>query len=149
MLGLYDKLAPRIMSEGKLAEQDHWTMLRQEVVDGHQELCRFLREQRDSDLAVLVDIGVWMRMMDMVSGVVAESPDQKVWPLCIGSQALVKDIKQRYSQMGASTRSQERLAPLGAVVDFLYDHWVDMPPPTQTRVVKTHDKIHDLWTRMH
>ena len=148
VLGLGNKLAPRLMSEGKLAEEDNWTMLRQEVVDGHQELCRFLREQRDEDLAVLVDIGVWMRMMDMVAGAVLDSPDNSAWPLCIGSPALLKDMKQRYSQMGASTKGAERVVLLGSVVDYLVDHWVDAPPPSQARVIKTREKIRDLWARM-
>ena len=148
VLGLSNKLGPRLMSEGKLAEQEEWTMLRQEVVDGHQELCRFLREQRDEDLAVLVDMGVWMRMMEMVAGMVIDSPDRNLWPLCVGSPALIKDMKQRYAQMAGSTRSNERIVALGSVVDFLYDHWVDMPPPSQNRVAKSRDKIHDLWARM-
>ncbi|MDB6138411.1 MAG: hypothetical protein JWO94_1483 [Verrucomicrobiaceae bacterium] len=149
VLGLGDKLAPRLMSEGKLAEQDQWATLRQEVVDGHQELCRFLREQRDEDLAVLVDMGIWMRMMDMVSGVVMESPDASVWPLSIGSPALLKDLKQRFSQMTPITRSQERIVALGDVVDFLCRHWLDAPPPTVSRVAKTRDKIREQWAKLH
>ena len=148
VLGLGDKLAPRLMSEGKMAERDNWTSLRQDVVDGHQELCRCLREQRDEDLAILVDMGIWMRMMDMVSGIVVESPDASVWPLSIGSPALLKDMKQRYSQMALSTRKQDRIASLGELLDYLCRHWVDSPPPSLLRVTKTHDKIHEEWARL-
>ncbi|MDB6006340.1 MAG: hypothetical protein JWR15_3327 [Prosthecobacter sp.] len=148
VLGLGDKLAPRLMSEGKLAEQELWNTLRQDVVDGHQELCRFLREQRDEDLAILVDMGIWMRMMDMVSGIVVESPDAAVWPLCVGSPALLKDLRQHYSQLAESTRKQERIALLGELVDYLCKHWVDASPPSLMRVTKTRDKIHDQWAKL-
>lgn len=149
VLGVGDKLAPRLMAEGKLAEQDQWTSLRQEVVDGHQELGRFLREQRDEDLAILVDLGVWMRMLDMVSGVVVDSPDQQVWPLCIGSPALLKEMRQRFGQMSISARKQDRIASIGDALEFLCRHWIDAPPPTQVRVTRSRDKIHDHWVKLH
>ena len=149
VLGLENKVSPRLMSQGKLAEREQWSTLRQDVVDGHQELCRFLREQRDEDLAILVDMGVWMRMLDMVSGVVVESPDAGVWPLCIGSPALLKDLKQRYSLLGENTRKLDRIAALGELMDYLCRHWVDAPPPSILRVTKARDKIHDQWMKLH
>jgi hypothetical protein len=118
-------------------------------VDGHQELCRFLREQRDEDLAVLVDVCLWMRIMDMVSGVVVDSPDASVWPLSIGSPALLKDLQQRYSHMAESTRKQDRIASLGETMNYLCRHWIDAPPPTQARVLKTRDVIREEWAKMH
>ena len=149
VLGVGDKIAPRLMAEGKLAELDQWTSLRQEVVDGQQELGRFLREQRDEDLAILVDLGVWMRMLDMVSGVVVDSPDQSVWPLCVGSPALLKEMKQRYGQMSGTIRKQERVASIGETLEFLCRHWIDAPAPGQARVARSRDKIHDHWVKLH
>ena len=148
VLGLGDKLAPRLMSQGKMAELDEWKPLRQAVVDGHQELCRVLREQRDEDLAVLVDMGVWVRVMDMVSGVVVDSPDPSVWPLCIGSPALLKDLKQRFSQMSDTTRRLERIASLGDLIDMLCRPWVNAPPPTLAEVKMTHEKVSDQWVKL-
>jgi len=89
VLGFSEKLAPRLMAQGKLAEEGNWEALRQEVVDGHQELCRVMHEQRDDDLAVLVDLGIWMRMLEMVSTVVAESGEPTSWPMAIGSPTLL------------------------------------------------------------
>jgi hypothetical protein len=148
VLGLGDKLTPRLMAQGKMAELDEWKDLRQEVVDGHQELCRVLREQRDEDLAVLVDMGVWVRVMDMVSGMVVDSSDPSVWPLCVGSPALLKDLKQRYSQMSEATRHQERIASLGDMLDLLYRHWVNAPPPTLEEVKMTRDHVRDQWAKL-
>ncbi len=148
VLGLGDKLAPRLMSQGKMAEMDQWRDLRQEVVDGHQELCRVLREQRDEDLAVLVDMGIWVRVMDMVSGLVVDSSDPSVWPLCVGSPALLKDLKQRFSQMSEATRRQERIASLGQMLDLLCRHWVNAPPPTLEDVKMTRDEVKDQWAKL-
>lgn len=148
VLGLENKVSPRLMSQGKLAEHEKWATLRQDVVDGHQELCRFLREQRDEDLAILVDMGIWMRMMDMVSGVVVESPDVTVWPLSVGSPALIKDLKHRYSLLSENTRKLDRIATLGELLAYLDRHWVDASPPSQLRVTKTREKIHDQWVKL-
>ena len=67
MLGIGEKMRPRLMAQAKMAEMDEWKNLRQEIVDSHQELTRLLREQMDEDLSVLVDIGAWMRSLEIVS----------------------------------------------------------------------------------
>ncbi len=148
VLGMGDKVAPRLMSEGKMAELDDWKGLRQDVVDGHQELCRLLRDQRDEDLAVLVDMGVWMRMMDMVSGMVVDSSDPSVWPLCVGSPALLKDLKRRFSTLSEATRHQERIASVGDLLDLLCRHWVNSPPPTLEEVKMTQEHVKDQWAKL-
>ncbi len=144
VLGLNEKLTPRFLAQGKLAEQDKWQDLRQEVVDGHQELCRVLHEQRDEDLAVLVDLGIWLRMLEMVSGIIAESDDSRVWPLAIGSPALLHDMKTRYEQMSEPTRKLERITQIGDVLDYLCRHWDNDTIPEKDRVVKAHQKIEML-----
>ncbi len=144
VLGLNEKLTPRFLSQGKLAEKDHWQDLRQEVVDGHQELCRVLHEQRDEDLAVLVDLGIWMRLLEMVSGIIAESEDTSVWPLAIGSPALLNDMKTRYGQLTESTRKLEHITQIGDVLDYLCRHWDNDTIPEKDRVTKAHQKIEML-----
>lgn len=148
VLGLNEKLAPRLMAQGRLAEQDKWSDLRQEVVDGHQELCRVLHDQRDEDLAVLVDLGIWLRMLEMVSGIVTEANEPAMWPLAVGSPALVTDLKGRFDKLSDTTRKHERISPIGDALDYLQRHWTSPNPPDADRVFNSHRKIEVLMRRL-
>lgn len=150
VLGLSDKITPRLMSMAKLAEMSKWGDLRQEAVDGQQELTRILREQRDDDLAVLVDLGSWMRGLEISSTVVAEVPDATVRPLSIGSLDLLKDLRQRYAQLSAPARAHSTLASVDDLLGFLIRAWsgVGDQRPSQEVVTKTRDKISNLMRRL-
>lgn len=141
VLGLNEKLAPRLMSQGKLAEKDKWTDLRQEVVDGHQVLCRVLHEQRDEDLAVLVDLGIWLRLLEVVSHVVEESQDKAMLPLAIGSPKLLLDLQNRFGRISEAVRMGENVASIGDALDFLCRHWDNDLEPDLERVQMSHRKI--------
>jgi hypothetical protein len=142
VLALGEKASPRIMSAAKLAETEKWLELRQEVVDGHQELCRLLREQKDDDLAQLLDLGVWMRMLELVSTMVVEAKDPTLWKLAAGSPELVKDLHGRYAQMGLTTRQAEKMSKLGEVTDYLVKTWTpENIAPTEGDALKTRDRV--------
>jgi hypothetical protein len=147
-LGLGEKLTPRLMSQGKLAETEDWAGLRQEVVDGHQELCRLLKEQRDEDLATLVDIGVWVRLLHVVAGMVAESDEAALFPMCIGSESLLKELQSRYTHLSAAARKHDRIAALGTLIDTVANYWINLPLPEKERVVRTRDKLQEIMTRV-
>lgn len=147
-LGLGERLTPRLMSQGKLAEMEDWASLRQEVVDGHQELCRLLKEQRDEDLAILVDIGVWVRLLHVVSSIISESEETALFPLCIGSESLLKELQSRYSHLSEKTRTHDRITALGTLIDTVARYWIDAPPPEKERVVKTRDKLGEMINRV-
>ncbi len=150
VLGLSDKVSPRLMAMAKLAEMSKWGDLRQEVVDGHQELTRLLREQRDEDLAILVDLGAWMRVIEVSSTLVAEAPETSVKPLCIGSVDLLKDLRQRFSQLSKRTQQHETLVQVVEMLDFLIRGWSNPSnlPPTQEFVAKTNDKLKSLMRKL-
>ena len=148
VLGLSEKLAPRLMAQGKLAEEANWDDLRQEVVDGHQELCRVMHEQRDDDLAMLVDLGIWTRLLDMVSTVVAESGEPTSWPLTVGSPALLREMQNRFAKLSPATRLHERIVPLGDFLGHLSRQWDNNEPPTAERVAKSQEKIASLMRKM-
>jgi len=147
-LGLGEKLTPRLMSQGKLAEMEDWTGLRQEVVDGHQELCRLLKEQRDEDLSSLVDIGVWVRLLHVVAGILSESDEVGLYPLCIGSEALLKDLQGRFALLGATAKAHERISAMGTLIDTVARYWLNEVPPEKDRVIKTRDKLSEIITRV-
>jgi hypothetical protein len=142
-LGLGEKTKPRLMAQAKMAEMDDWASLRQEIVDGHQELLRQLREQRDEDLAVLVEIGAWMRALEIVSKLVVEIPEVDKRPLCIGSPALLAQLRQSFASLTELNRRSVLLQPVISVLTELEKVWSDRysGPPTKSMVTRTHDRL--------
>ncbi len=143
LLGLGEKMMPRLMAQAKMAESDEWPALRKEIVGGHQELMRVLREQKDEDLAVLVDIGAWMRSLEIVSKLVVEIPDVDKRPLCIGSPALLAKLRNDFSTLSDFTRRSAPLQPVIIVLTELEKVWNDrnIGPPTQGMVAGTHEQL--------
>jgi hypothetical protein len=150
VLGLSDKVSPRLMAMAKLAEMNKWGDLRQEAVDGHQELTRLLREQRDDDLAILVDLGAWMRVIEMSASLAMAAPEPSVKPLCIGSIDLLHDLKQRFSQLSTPVQQHETLIGIGEMIDYLIRNWSNPAnnPPSQEFVTKTNDKLKALMRKL-
>jgi len=142
-LGLGEKMRPRLMAQAKMAEMDEWKDLRQEIIDGHQELMRLLREQLDEDLAVLVDIGAWMRSLEIVSKLVVETPEVDKRSLCIGSPALLAEMRQNFASLSEPTRRSALLQPLIQVLTELEKTWgnVKAGAPTQSMVARTHERL--------
>lgn len=150
VLGLSDKMSPRLMAQGKLAEMEKWPDLRQEAVDGHQELARLLREQRDEDLAILVDLGVWLRILEIASSVAAEAPDPATRHLCIGSLDLLTDLQRRFAQVSQPARKIEPLALVGELIDYLLRNWSgdSGKQPSLEFAAKTHERIKTLMRKL-
>jgi hypothetical protein len=148
VLGAAQRMMPRLMAQGKLAETDKWPELRQDVVDGHQEIGRVLREQRDEDLAELVELGLWLRMIEIIDSIVMEANDPRAWPDMIGAPMLLSDLKARFARLTEPTRILERIAPVGDTIDFLGRQWINDREPDIERVTRTHDKISWLMRKL-
>lgn len=146
MLGLGEKLMPRLMAQGKMAEGSEWKALRHEIVDGHQELVRMLREQKDDDLALMIDLGLWLRVLEIVSTIVADTPAVDIRPLCIGSPAILQDLRDDFSRLSAPKREDTLVKRIGATIDEVSVTWkdVDKAPPTQLQVARTNEKLKEL-----
>lgn len=144
LLGLGEKIRPRLMTQAKMSESNDWKALRQEIVDGQQELMRLLREQRDGDLAVLVDLGSWIRTLEIVSQLVVETPQVDIWPLCIGSPALLSELRQEFASLSEPTRRSPVMQPVIELLQDLDKVWNNKRrgPPTQAMVAKTHEQLH-------
>lgn len=151
VLGLSDKVSPRLMAQRKLAEAGKWADLRQESIDGHQELTRLFREQHDDDLAILVDLGVWLRVLEVSSALMAdmEAPG-RAGRLSIGSIDLLKDLKQRFSLLSEPARRHESIALIGDLLDFLLRNWAAPANeiPSKEFVSKTHEKLKNLMRKL-
>ncbi|MDZ4402406.1 hypothetical protein [Prosthecobacter sp.] len=146
MLGLGEKLMPRLMAQGKMAEDSEWKDLRHEIVDGHQELVRLLREQRDEDLALMIDLGLWLRILEITSAIVAETAAVELRPLCIGSPAILQEMRDDFSRLSASKREEAILKRIGISIHEISTLWkdADKVPPTQIQVVTTQEMFTGL-----
>lgn len=149
-LGLGEKLQPRLMTQGNLAEKNSWKELRQELVDGHQEALRLLREQMDEDIALLIDIGVGLRLMEIVSAIIVAAPESDIPALCSGSPALLQELRNDFSQISIEKRGLPLLARVGAAITETSASWQDLDknPLTQARAAATGEKLKALMEEM-
>ncbi|MCA1964507.1 MAG: hypothetical protein LDL31_11225 [Prosthecobacter sp.] len=145
-LGMGERILPRLMAQAKMAEMDEWKDLRQEIIDGHQEIMRILREQQDEDLAILVGIGAWMRSLEIVSKLVVETPEVDKRPLCIGSPALLALLRQDFATLSEPTRRSALLQPLITLLSDLERTWGNLKSgaPTQSMVAGTHERLRSV-----
>ncbi|OYW76429.1 MAG: hypothetical protein B7Z37_08850 [Verrucomicrobia bacterium 12-59-8] len=150
MLGLGEKLLPHLMAQGKMAENNEWKELRSEIVDSHQVLLRMLREQKDDDLAVMIDLGLWLRLLDIVSSVVVENATVETRPLCIGSSAILQEIRDDFNRLGLPRHEEAMIKHIGAAIEEITTLWRGSAQnaPTEEQVTKTHDKLKEIMQMM-
>jgi hypothetical protein len=129
-----------------MAEDNQWKELRHEIVDGHQELVRMLREQRDDDLALMIDLGLWLRVLEIVSTIVTETPDVDIQPLYIGSPAILQDMHDDFSRISVPKREEAILKHIGSTLAELSATWQDLEqnPLSKDKVARIHVKIKEL-----
>jgi hypothetical protein len=150
MLGLGERMMPRLMTQAKMAESSEWKELRQELAAGQQELIQTLREQKDEDLAILVDLGVWMRSLEIASTLAVASPDLDIWPLCIGSPALLNKLSHDFATLSPPSRESALLKPVHETLAKLTAVWnkPDTGPPTQYEVTDAHERFKKVMEEM-
>lgn len=146
MLGLGEKLLPHLMAQGKMAESNEWKELRSEIVNSHQMLIRMLREQKDDDLAVMIDLGLWLRLLDIVSSVVVENAAVEVRPLCIGSPEILQAIRDDFNRLGMPRHQEPMIKHIGVAIEEISVLWrsTNPSPPTAEQVTKTQEKIKEI-----
>ncbi|WP_395742242.1 hypothetical protein [Prosthecobacter sp.] len=145
MMGLGEKLMPRLMAQGKMAESNEWKDLRHEIVDGHQELLRLLREQKDDDLAVLIDLGLWLRLLEISSSVVVETGSVEARPLCIGSPTILQDIRDDFNRLSMAKHDEALIKRIGTAIEEISSLWRGtQAEPTEEQVTKTNDKLKEI-----
>ena len=142
-LGFGEKVSPMLLGQAKLAEMEQWTELKVSVIEGYQALEQSLMDQRDEDLAVLLKLGVWVRTLEIVSSVVLESPEADFKKLCVGSPALIEELRGAYVQMPESVREGDVGKEVGLLLDFLWRNWgrPDLVEPNSDVVQKTHERL--------
>lgn len=142
-LGFGEKVTPMLLGQAKAAEMEQWEELRTTVIEGYGVLEQCLMEQRDEDLAVLLKLGVWLRTLEVVSSIVLEAPDADHKKLCVGSPALIEELRGEFAKVPQAVREGDVGKELGSLLDFLWRNWgrPDAEGPTPEVVLKTHERL--------
>jgi hypothetical protein len=142
VLGIGEKLSPALLSESKMAETQDWLNTRRQVGEIETQVEKLLVAQRDEDLAVLVNLGMWMRLFEITTTVFMADPELTHKSLCVGSVSLLDDLKARYDKLSATAKQNDPISRLGANLDLLQRHWSSAGPnPSQELVQLTAEKI--------
>ncbi len=149
-LGLGEKLLPRLMTQGNLAEQNAWKDLRQEIVDGHQQALKLLRDQMDDDLALLIDIGLVLRLFEIATALIVAAPEADVSLLCASSPSLLRDLQDDFGHLSTPKSEEALMLRVSALINEVARLWQDAEktPLTQTQAAETNDKLKGLMQEM-
>lgn len=122
-LGLAEKVKPRMLAESKMAETEDWEGVRKQVAASQATVEKLLADQRDDDLSLLVNLGMWLRMFEISSTLVHNDKDLQNKTLCIGSGPLLVALLARFERISETTRKADAVPFIGNVLDQLRKHW--------------------------
>ncbi|MBL9133669.1 MAG: hypothetical protein JNG86_20840 [Verrucomicrobiaceae bacterium] len=145
-LGVAEKLMPCLMAQGKMAESEQWKELQLEIADGHQDLLRLLREMQDEDLALLIDTGLWLRILEIASKLAAESPVVEARPLCVGAPNTLQEMRDRFDRISEKQRQSPLLQRIQTTLQTTHATWLAAAntAPDPNVVIKTHRSLEAL-----
>jgi hypothetical protein len=142
ILALSDKIGPDINAGSKMAEGEDWPALRKQVLLTQQHIEEVLNQQRDEDLAILMGIGLWVRLFDISTSLVINDAELQDKTLCIGSLPMLNELSARYERLSDTAQSNEAIALIGGVLEVLQRNWTRAEgQPSQELVQMTHDKL--------
>jgi len=124
-LGLIDKVKPRMLAESKMAETEDWEGVRKQVAESQVAIEKLLTDQRDDDLSLLVNLGMWLRLFEISSTLVHQDKDLQNKTLCIGSGPLLDELWARYGRISEAARNTDVMPMLGNVLGMLQRHWAN------------------------
>jgi len=145
VLGLADKITSDVNAGSKMAEVEDWPALRKQVMQTQQHIESVLNEQRDEDLAIVMNLGIWIRLFDIGSSLVVGEPALQDKSICIGSVPMLNELVARYERLTEPSRENETISWIGGVLEMLQRHWTAAEgKPTQELVQMTHEKLRFL-----
>lgn len=149
VLGMGEKVTPGFLGAAKAAEREDWPTVRKLVTESQVLIEKLLNDQRDEDLAALVDLGMWMRLFEITTAIVVNDEEIKNKTICIGSVPLLNSLKARYDKLSEMTRTNEAISKLGNVLDVLQRHWANTDGhPGPDVVTITSEKLNYLMNRL-
>lgn len=148
VLGLAEKVTPGLLAQSKMAEGEDWNGTRKQVAESQMLIEKLLNEQRDEDLAVLVNLGIWLRLFEITATIVHNDPTVENKLLSIGSLALVQNLALRYQILSETARKEEPVQMIGTALEMLQKHWSVADPPTQEVADFTWEKVSYLMNKL-
>lgn len=144
-LGLGEKLMPRLMAQGKMAEDSQWKELRQELVDGHREIVRLLHEQKDDDLVFMINLGLWLRVLEISSTIVVEVGSEELRPLCVGSPTRLQELRQYVAGLSVPKREETIIKQINVAIEQIAAAWKEPKAiPSADQALMTRETIKEL-----
>ncbi len=143
-LGFGEKISPMLLGQARQAEDGMWQELEAGVIEGQKLLGQHLTDQRDEDLAMLFNLGVWLRTLEIVSSLVTESEDSDIGGLCVGSPKLIVELRDNFATLPELTRENDETAKeLSMLLEFLWRTWARQPEvkPSPEMVRMTHERL--------
>ena len=101
---------------------------------------------QDEDLALLIDTGMWLRLLEVSSALVADLPGTDARPLCIGSPTTLQLMRDRFDRISSKKRQTPLLQLVQTALIDTQKLWLasaDSSPAAQT-VLKTRQNVGDL-----
>ncbi len=150
VLGVGEKVTSGVLAQSKMGENGDWAAARKQITETEQLIEKLLIEQKDEDLSILVELGVWVRLLEISTSVVSNNdPEVENKTICIGSVKMLLDLSAQFNKLSAPVRADESIARLGAMLDQILRHWQDAQDHPSAEVVKfCYDKIRFLMERL-
>ena len=148
VLGLAEKVTPGLLAQSKMAESEDWAGTLKQVAETQLLIENLLNGQRDEDLALLTNLGMWIRLYEITSSIVHNDPSVENKLLSVGSVELVQDLAHRFQLLSETARKEEPIQIIGTMLDMLAKHWTTTDKPTQEVADFTWEKVSYLMNKL-
>ncbi len=149
VLALAEKMTPGILAQSKMAETKDWEAVRKQVAETQTFIEQQLRDQRDEDLAILVNLGMWMRLLEITSTLVANDEEIQNKMLTIGSLPLIQELALRYTKLSENSQKEDGVSNIGSLLEYLVDRWnAQAAHPSNELIHRTNEKIIALMAKL-
>ena len=148
-LGIDEKIGGEVRVLSEAAGTEKWDDVRKAAANLEKKLKEELVKQRDTDLATLLEVGFWLRALEVASGIIQADTEAKDLSLCIGCPKRLEQMERKLQELGEETRKQPVVAEIEAEVGRLVRRWDD-PGEGFNRedVDASHTKIRNLLRRI-
>ncbi len=147
MLGLSATAGGRVATLDAACEGAEWEEGHAELKALADEFGKKLAEQRDEDLAALVELGIWTRALHVGSGVVATGKVDEV-ELAIGSEALLARLIELGVGLSEACRAEPSIAFALAEGEKVAALWRGVEKPGETVAAETEALLESIVGRL-
>lgn len=149
-LGIGEHLSPVMHELGVMAEKQDWNAVRMRMQRCLDELTDRLHSQRDDDLVILIDLGLWLRVLEISAQAVIEDEDFTRKDLCVGAVAILIELRERHGDLSEAVRADEALNEIGIELVRLAWRWDGRSgtDPSRDDVEASYVKIRNLLRRL-